>query len=129
MEMADRTKKLKILIVDDLEFMRSAIKDILNEKSGYAIEEAENGRIGIEKYKTFRPDVVLMDITMPVMDGIRALSYINLKHPESRIIMCSALGQEKYIIKAIQLGAKDFIVKPFRPERITSAIQKVMQRH
>ncbi len=129
MEMADRTEKLKILIVDDLEFMRSAIKDILNEKPGFLIEEAENGKTGIEKYRSFRPDVVLMDITMPVMDGIKALSYISSRYPESKIIMCSALGQEKYIIKAIQHGAKDFIVKPFRPERITSAIQKVMQRH
>ena len=128
MEMESRTESVKILIIDDLEFMRSAIKEILTAKTHYDIVEAENGLIGVDKYKTYKPDVVLLDITMPVMDGIQALSEIKKYSPKAKVVMCSAMGQEEYIIKAIQLGAMDFIVKPFRPERITSAIQKVLQR-
>lgn len=119
---------LKILIVDDLEFMRSAIKEILVTDGNYIISEAANGYLGIKKFKTFKPDVVLLDITMPVMDGLKALKYIKEYSRNAKIIMCSALGQEEYIIKAIQLGAMDFIVKPFRPKRITSAIRKVVKR-
>jgi two-component system, chemotaxis family, chemotaxis protein CheY len=126
--MANRTGKIKILIVDDLEFMRSAIREILTAHGDFSIDEAENGKEGVSKYKSFNPDVVLMDITMPVMDGIKALAGIRSFNKNARVIMCSALGQEEYILKSIQLGAKDFIVKPFRPERITSAIHKVLQR-
>ena len=116
---------VQILIVDDLSFMRTAIREII-ETSGFGIAgEAENGVEGIMLYRERRPDVVLIDITMPVMDGIESLKRIVDYDPRARVIMCSALGQQEYIIRAIQYGARDFIVKPFRPERIVSAVRKV----
>ena len=116
---------VRILIVDDLSFMRTAIREII-EASGFGVAgEAENGVEGIMLYRERRPDVVLMDITMPVMDGIESLKRIVGYDPRARVIMCSALGQQEYIIRAIQYGARDFIVKPFRPERIVSAVRKV----
>ncbi len=116
---------VRILIVDDLSFMRTAIREII-EASGFGVAgEAENGAEGIILYRERRPDVVLMDITMPIMDGIESLKRIVDYDPRARVIMCSALGQQEYIIRAIQYGARDFIVKPFRPERIVSAVRKV----
>ncbi len=116
---------IRILVVDDLSFMRTAIREII-EASGFGVAgEAENGVEGIMLYRERRPDVVLMDITMPVMDGIESLRRIVDYDPKARVIMCSALGQQEYIIRAIQYGARDFIVKPFRPERIVSAVRKV----
>lgn len=117
---------MKVLIVDDLVFMRTAIRDIL-EKNGYTVVgEASNGREGVKLYLEKRPDAVLLDITMPVMDGIQALRHIRHRDPKAKVIMCSAMGQQEYIIKAIQLGAKDFIIKPFVPERITGSLKKVL---
>ena len=115
----------KVLIVDDLSFMRNALKEILVSGGYQVVDEAENGQEGIEKFFERRPDVVLMDITMPILDGLKALEIIRRKEPKAQVIMCSALGQEEYIMKAIQLGARDFIVKPFKPERITSAVSRV----
>ncbi len=115
----------EILLVDDLEFMRLAIREIL-EKEGYRIcGEAENGLQGYESYCRLNPDIVLLDITMPVMDGITCLKKIMSHNAEARVIMCSAMSQQEYIIRAIQYGARDFIVKPFRTERIRSAVKKV----
>lgn len=114
----------RVLIVDDLAFMREAIRDIL-EHAGFEVAgEAADGAAGIEGYVSLRPDVVLMDITMPVMDGLRSLAGILRKDPKAVIVMCSALGQEEYIFRAIQLGARDFIVKPFRAQRIVNAVRK-----
>ncbi len=121
-----RMKKIRVLIVDDLLFMRTAMRRIIEKGGMYVSGEAENGSRAITLYSESKPDVVLMDITMPVMDGIQALRRIISLYPEACIIMCSALGQNKYIIKAIQLGASDFIVKPFKPERIISSISKVL---
>ncbi|NIQ12018.1 MAG: response regulator, partial [Gammaproteobacteria bacterium] len=113
-----------VLIVDDLSFMRNALKEILTS-SGFKVSgEAENGKQGVELYLDLHPDVVLLDITMPVMNGLVALREIMKREPSAKVIMCSALGQEEYIMKAIQLGARDFIVKPFKPERITSAVAR-----
>ena len=117
--------KKKILIVDDLSFMREAIKAIIGDR--YSCLEAENGLEGVDSYKKERPNAVLLDITMPVMDGIEALQQIRLHDPRATVLMCSALGQEEYILKAIRSGAKDFIVKPFRPERILSALEKALR--
>ena len=101
-----------ILIVDDAAFMRMMIKDILT-KNGYNIAaEAENGKIAVDKYNEVKPDLVLMDITMPEMDGIQALKTIKGNDPNAMVIMCSAMGQQAMVIEAIQSGAKDFIVKP-----------------
>ncbi len=116
----------KVLIVDDLAFIKLIIRDTL-EKRGFEVAgEASNGIEAVELYMKLKPDIVLMDITMPRMDGIQALSKIMSFDPNAKIIMCSALGQQKLIIQAIQLGAKDFIVKPFKPERIIGAIKKVL---
>ncbi|MBQ6994680.1 MAG: response regulator [Lachnospiraceae bacterium] len=115
-----------VLIVDDAAFMRMMIKDILT-KNGYNIAaEAENGKIAVDKYNEVKPDLVLMDITMPEMDGIQALKGIKSSDPNANIIMCSAMGQQAMVIEAIQSGAKDFIVKPFQAERVLEAVKKVI---
>ena len=115
-----------VLSCDDAAFMRMMIKDILS-KNGYNIAgEAENGLKAIEKYNELKPDLVLMDITMPEMDGIEALKKIKESDPNATIIMCSAMGQQAMVIEAIQSGAKDFIVKPFQPERVLEAVKKVV---
>ena len=115
-----------VLIVDDAAFMRMMIKDILT-KNGYNIAaEAENGKIAVDKYNEVKPDLVLMDITMPEMDGIQALKGIKASDPNAAVIMCSAMGQQAMVIEAIQSGAKDFIVKPFQAERVLEAVKKVI---
>lgn len=115
-----------VLIVDDAAFMRMMLKDILS-KNGYdVVGEAENGQIAVEKYRELRPDLVTMDITMPEMDGITAVKRIKSVDSNARIVMCSAMGQQAMVIDAIQAGARDFIVKPFQPERVLEAIQKAL---
>lgn len=116
----------RIFIVDDAAFMRMMIKDILT-KNGYSIiGEAENGLIATEKYKDLRPDLITMDITMPVMDGITAVKEIKKSDPKANIIMCSAMGQQAMVIDALQAGARDFVVKPFQPERVLEAVRKAL---
>ena len=115
-----------ILVCDDSAFMRMMIKDILT-KNGYNIAgEAENGLKAVEKYNETKPDLVLMDITMPEMDGIQALKKIKEMDPAAKVVMCSAMGQQAMVIEAIQSGAKDFIVKPFQAERVLEAVKKVV---
>ena len=115
-----------ILVVDDASFMRMMIKDILTKNGFTILGEAENGLKAIEKYKELDPDLVIMDITMPEMDGINAVKEIKKINNNARIIMCSAMGQQAMVIEAIQAGAKDFIVKPFQPERVVEAVKKVL---
>ena len=113
-----------ILICDDAAFMRMMIKDILS-KNGYTVAgEAENGVRAVEKYNELKPDLVLMDITMPEMDGIQALKNIKAADSSAKVIMCSAMGQQAMVIESIQAGAKDFIVKPFQAERVLEAVKK-----
>ena len=115
-----------ILLVDDAAFMRMMLKDIL-VKAGYEVlGEAENGAKAVEKYKELNPDLVIMDITMPEMDGIEAVKEIKKNSPDATVIMCSAMGQQAMVIEAIQSGAKDFIVKPFQTDRILEAVKKVI---
>ncbi len=115
-----------ILIVDDAAFMRMMIKDIL-VKNGYnVVGEAENGVKAVEKYNELTPDLVIMDITMPEMDGIEAVKTIKGNNGEALIIMCSAMGQQAMVIESIQAGAKDFIVKPFQAERVIEAVSKAI---
>lgn len=115
-----------ILICDDAAFMRMMIKDILS-KNGYNVAgEAENGLRAVEKYKEVSPDLVLMDITMPEMDGIQALKEIKKADAGAKVIMCSAMGQQAMVIESIQAGAKDFIVKPFQADRVLEAVKKVV---
>lgn len=114
-----------ILIVDDAAFMRMMIKDILT-KNGYSVVgEAENGAKAVEKFNELKPDLVIMDITMPEMDGIEAVKAIKGINSSANIIMCSAMGQQAMVIESIQAGAKDFIVKPFQAERVIEAVSKV----
>ena len=115
-----------ILICDDAAFMRMMIKDILTKNGYNVVGEAENGKIAIDKYSELSPDLVLLDITMPEMDGIAALKAIKAKDPNASVIMCSAMGQQAMVIEAIQSGAKDFIVKPFQAERVLEAVKKVI---
>ncbi|HAZ37580.1 MAG TPA: two-component system response regulator [Clostridiaceae bacterium] len=116
----------KVLIVDDAAFMRMMLKDIL-VKNGYEIAgEATNGIKAIEIYKVEKPDLVTMDITMPDMDGIQAVKEIKAIDPNARIIMCSAMGQQSMVMDSIKSGARDFIVKPFQPERVLEAVKKAL---
>lgn len=116
----------KILVVDDAAFMRMMIKDTLM-KNGYPdITEAGDGQIAVEQYAAIKPDLVIMDITMPNKDGIEALREIKSNDPAAKIVMCSAMGQEAMVVDAIRLGALDFIVKPFKPDRIIQTVQKIL---
>lgn len=116
-----------ILIVDDAAFMRMMIKDIL-AKNGYdVIGEAQTGKEAVELYQKLKPDLVMMDITMPEMNGIDAVKAIKKLSSTARVIMCSAMGQQAMVIDAIQAGAKDFIVKPFQPNRVIEAVQKALR--
>lgn len=116
----------RVLIVDDAAFMRMMIKDILS-KNGYEVAgEAENGMKAVEKYKELTPDLVLMDITMPEMNGIDAVKNIKAMDPGAKIVMCSAMGQQAMVIESIQAGARDFIVKPFQADRVLEAVRKVV---
>ncbi len=116
----------KVLIVDDAAFMRMMIKDIL-QKNGYeVVGEAENGEKAVALYQDLQPDIVTMDITMPEMDGITAVKAIKKIDPNSRIVMCSAMGQQLMVMEAIQAGAKDFVVKPFQQERVLQALEKAL---
>lgn len=116
----------KILIADDAAFMRMMVKDSLS-KNGYTdIVEAADGEIACNLYNSEKPDLVILDITMPNKTGIEALRDIKAADPSAKIIMCSAMGQEAMVVEAIKLGALDFIVKPFKPERIIQAVSKVL---
>lgn len=112
-----------ILVVDDAAFMRMRLKTVLSQE-GHQVIEAANGSEAVALYEQHRPDMVMMDITMPEMDGIAALRAIREKDPNAKVVMVSALGQESTVIEAIKSGAKDFIVKPFQPERILQVVAK-----
>ena len=114
---------MKILIADDAAFMRMRLKKLL-EQGGYDVVEAVNGQEAISLYAEHHPSAVLMDITMPEMDGVAATQAICRSDPQARVIMVSALGQQAMIVAAIQAGAKDFVVKPYEPERVIQALHK-----
>jgi two-component system chemotaxis response regulator CheY len=116
----------EILVVDDAAFMRMMIKDILSRNGFKVVGEADNGLRAVERYSELRPDLVIMDITMPELDGIEAVKRIRRLDDKATIIMCSAMGQQSMVIEAIQAGAKDFIVKPFQPERVVEAVKKAI---
>lgn len=117
---------MKVLIVDDLSFMRSVIGDMLNASGFTVIGEAVDGLDAVNKFKSLKPDIIILDITMPVMDGLEALEEIKKIDPQSTIVMCSSMSDQDNIIRAIQLGASDFVVKPFKKSRMISAVNKAL---
>ncbi|MBB3113515.1 two-component system chemotaxis response regulator CheY [Paenibacillus phyllosphaerae] len=106
--------------------MRLMLKDILTKGGHEVVGEAENGLVAIERYNNLKPDLVTMDITMPEMEGIDAVREIKKADPSARIVMCSAMGQQMMVVQAIQAGAKDFIVKPFQPDRVLDSVKKAL---
>lgn len=116
----------KILIVDDAMFMRVSIQQMLEKTEHTVVGQAMDGVEAVEKFVALKPDVVLLDITMPRMDGVEALQQIKTIEPKTRVIICSAFGQQNMITKAIECGAETFIVKPFSEEQLVRAIDKVM---
>jgi len=119
---------LTVLIVDDAVFMRSMIRDILVNTGRFdVVGEAANGREAVERYLETRPALVTMDIVMPEMDGIEATRQILSRDPGARIVMCSALGQEALVVESISAGARDFIVKPFTPEKVLRVVENLLR--
>ena len=115
---------LKVLVVDDAAFMRNMLKDILHKNGFIVAGEASNGIEAIEKYKEVKPDIVTMDVTMPLLNGIEATKGITEHDCNAKIVMCSAMGQQGMVIDAIKAGACDFIVKPFKADLIVDTIRK-----
>ena len=117
----------RVLLADDLYFMRMVQKDVLEAKGFQIVGEASTGTEALAMYEQLRPDIVILDITMPEMNGLEAMKRIFALEPDAKIIICSAIGQQSLIVDAINSGIKDFIVKPFKPERLLSAINKALQ--
>jgi len=115
----------KVLIADDALFMRMTLGNILKE-AGYEICEAKNGREMIEVYEKENPDLIMLDITMPEMDGLDGLKNLKKRYPKAKVIMCSAMGQQTMVLDAIRSGAYDFIVKPFERGKVLDSIKKVL---
>jgi len=120
------TMSKTILVVDDAAFMRMMIRDIL-AKEGYSIREAVNGRDAVEKFELHRPDLVTLDITMPEMDGIEALSAIREIDPKASVLMVSAMGQQALVVQALEAGATDFLIKPFQPTKVLETVKKCLE--
>ena len=116
---------MKLLVVDDSNVIRNKIIRTLQIEGVEVVGTARNGREAVNLFAKFRPELVTMDITMPEMDGIQALKEIKKIDANARVIMCTAMGQKTMVIEAVQSGAKDFIVKPFQPDRVVEAMNKV----
>ena len=116
----------RVLIVDDAAFMRKMLGDVLTKGGHEVIGEGANGVEAIAQYQALRPDIMTLDITMPEKDGLAALREILTLEPAAKVVMCSALGQESKVLEAIKSGAKDFVVKPFQPDRVLDAIGKAL---
>ncbi|MEA2443911.1 MAG: two-component system, chemotaxis family, chemotaxis protein CheY [Thermoleophilales bacterium] len=116
----------RVLVVDDAVFMRKVVSDALATGGHEVIGEAANGQEAVDQFQSLKPEVMTLDITMPEKDGLTALREIIAMDPQARVVMCSALGQETKVLEAIKAGAKDFVVKPFQPDRVLSAIEKAV---
>ena len=116
----------KIMLVDDAAFMRMMLKNTLTQAGYSNFVEAQDGAEAVNKYDEEKPDLVIMDITMPNMDGLQALKKIRENDSSAKIVMCTAMGQEAMVVDAIKSGAKDFVVKPFNAERITSTVKNIL---
>jgi len=117
-----------ILVVDDSNLMRTMIRVILTKAGFKNFYEAENGKIAVERYKAFKPGLITMDINMPEMNGLAAVKEIIKINPGAKIIMVTSMGQQSFIIEAIEAGAKDFVVKPFEPRQVLEAVYKVLSQ-
>jgi two-component system, chemotaxis family, chemotaxis protein CheY len=117
----------RVLVVDDAAFMRKMVTDALSSGGHEIVGEAANGEEAVQRFQELRPDVMTLDITMPEKDGLAALQEIIAVDPGAKVVMCSALGQESKVLQSIKLGAKDFVVKPFQPDRVLSAIEKALR--
>ncbi len=117
-----------ILIVDDAEFMRVMLRDICADMKCDVLGEAADGQQAVDMYKQLSPDLVLMDITMPTMDGNEALQQILADDPNAEVVMITALGQKDQVLAAIKNGARDFIIKPFDQERVTDTLSRILSR-
>lgn len=113
-----------VLIVDDAAFMRMKMMKLLTDNGYDVVGEAGNGEEAVLKYQQLKPDLVIMDITMPVMDGIAAIGEIRKLDDDAKVIICSAMGQQNMVIQAIKTGAKDYVLKPFQPDRVLEAVKK-----
>ena len=120
------TAMARILIIDDAKFMRITLSNILKKANHEIVGEGENGKEAIRLYGELNPDLVTMDITMPEMSGLEAVKEIKKEYPNAKVIMCSAMGQQKMVVEAIEAGAKDFIVKPFDEGRVMDAVNRVL---
>jgi two-component system chemotaxis response regulator CheY len=118
----------RILVADDASFMRQIIRDILESEGHEIVAEASDGVQAVEEWKKHRPDLVTMDIVMPRRSGIDAVRAIAAIDASARIVMCSALGQETLVTEALQAGAADFIVKPFKPDAVLATLQRVLEK-
>lgn len=116
----------EILVVDDAALMRKMLNEILVSEGYVVVDEAENGMEAYDKYKKFKPSLVIMDITMPSYNGIQGCRLITSEFPDAKILMCSAMWQENMVIESINAGAKGFIAKPFRPENIIEKIREII---
>ena len=116
----------RVLVVDDAAFMRKMVSDVLIKGGHEVVGEAGNGTEAVDRYAELRPEVTTLDITMPEKDGLAALREIIQLDPAARVVMCSALGQETKVLESIKAGAKDFVVKPFQPERVLEAVGKAL---
>jgi len=126
--MGSTTLSRRVVIVDDSRYMRRQLRRVLEEQGWAVVGEAENGREAIALYDTLQPDLVLMDITMPEMNGLVALQRICDRFPRACVVMCSAMGQQDMIVEAARSGARGFIVKPFQPERVLLTLEEVLGR-
>jgi two-component system chemotaxis response regulator CheY len=115
----------KVLIVDDTAFMRKMLAGTLTKNGYEVLGQAENGVDAVEKYQELNPDIVTMDITMPEKNGIEALADILAINPNAAVVMISAMGQNTYIEQALEAGAKDFIIKPFKPDKVLEVLSKI----
>ncbi len=119
--------KKRVMVVDDALFMRNMLRGILEEDGFEVVAEAADGAEAVLTYRDVRPDIVTLDIIMPVKNGIEALREIMVIDPHARVVICSAVGQESLVQKAQSVGARDFILKPFNPERVKEVVRKVAE--
>ena len=118
----------RVLVVDDAAFMRKMVSDALTKAGHEVIAEAANGQEAVDQFQALKPDLATLDITMPEKDGLSALADIMTLDPSARVIMCSALGQESLVMEAIEAGASDFIVKPFKPDAVLATLRNVLEK-